>query len=315
MISWNRKIFIAAACLSVLPGLAAAQTISFEQAANVTGAGGIEFGVDFDYAHDTLQNQGVGTTFSQTALELPVYVRAGISALEAQLTVPYADVRNNYNTFPQDHTNNGWENLSLMIKSNFIQLPFFNLAVGLNTFFPTGNVSNDFNQGLDLTPFLAADVDFPMLRLHANLGYLYSGQYNATTDPVTRQTIAETTIKPGDATTWALGLELPVGPVISLNAELQGVKYGPAQFNGSDLESSPGTTLSFFPGIQFLALPFKAHLGLELPLERREDRPEFLSRPDWRVLGGVSLQFSMGGPNPNSATNNSSNNESNNASH
>jgi len=79
--------------------------------------------------------------------------------------------------------------------------------------------------------------------------------------------------------------------------------YGPAQFNGSDLESSPGTTLSFIPGIQFLALPFKANLGLELPLERRSDRPEILSRPDWRVLGGVSLQFSMGGPNPNSEVN------------
>jgi hypothetical protein len=303
MTSWLHKIFMAAACISLLSASAAAETLSFEQAANVTGQGGIEFGVDFNYAYETLQNQGVGPTFNQTYLNLPVFVRVGVSALEAQLTVPYADVRNNYNTYPQDRTNNGWENLGLMLKSNFIQTPFFNLAVGVNSFFPTGNVSNDSNKGLDLTPFLAMDLDFPMLRVHGNLGYLFSGQYDVTTDPVTHQAISETTIRPGDATLWALGLEFQVLPLLSLNAELLGTKYGPAQFNGSDLESSPGTTLSFIPGIQFLALPFKANLGLELPLERRSDRPEILSRPDWRVLGGVSLQFSMGGPNPNSEVN------------
>jgi hypothetical protein len=301
---WNRKVWIMAACLSVLSGIVAAEPISFEQAANVTGKCGLEFGVNFDYSVASLDNQGLGTTFNQTYLELPVYIRAGISAIEAQLTVPFASVRNNYNSLTEDQTFTGLENIGLMVKSNFIQSPFFNLAVGFNTLFPTGDVSRNLGEGLNFTPFAAADIDLRILRLHGNLGYQFSGQYNVTTDPVTHQNISETQVKPGNATYWALGLELPMGEILSLNGELLGTKYGPAQFNGSDLESSPGTTVSFIPGIRLMSLPFKAMLGLELPLERRSDRPVALPRGDWRLIGGVSLQFSLGGPNPNSETNN-----------
>jgi hypothetical protein len=307
MIKWNRKIWMVAAFVSILPSIAAAQPISFEQAANVTGKCGVEIGVNYDYAYTSIQEQGVGTTFNQTYLSLPVFVRAGISAIEAQLTVPYGSVKNNYDSYAQDQTFTGLENIGFMVKSNFIQLPFFNFALGLNTLFPTGDVSHYLGEGLNLTPFIAADIDLRILRLHGNLGYQFSGQYNVTSDPVTHQNVTETQLKPGNAAYWALGLELPVGDVISLNAELLGTKYGPEQFNGSDLASSPGTTVSFIPGIQLVVLPFKAHLGLELPMENRSDRPVVLPRADWRILGGVSLQFSIGGPNPNMETNNATN--------
>ncbi|NTV52528.1 MAG: hypothetical protein HGA76_05900 [Candidatus Firestonebacteria bacterium] len=298
-----RKALLSAICLCIWSGFAGAEPLAFEQAANVTGKGGVEIGANFDYAYTRLENPGIGSTFNQTYLDIPVFIRLGISALEAQVTVPYGMVRNNYNALIQDQNSTGWENTEFLLKSNFIQLPFFNFAIGLNTLFPTGYVSHDLDNGLNLTPFVAADIDLIMVRLHGNLGYQFSGQHNTTTDPVTHQNISETTFRPGNATYWALGLEFPLGSdLVSFNAELLGTKYGPAQFNGSDLESSPGTTLSFVPGFQFLALPFKAKLGLELPLERRSDRPEVLPRGDWRVLGGVSLQFSMGGPNPKNET-------------
>lgn len=306
MTHWKLKTLVLAACLSVFPNWAAAEPISFEQAANVTGEGGVEVGANFDYSHSSFENEGVGETFKQNYLSLPLYIRAGISAIEAQMTVPYSSLRNNYNASAEEQTFAGLESIGFMVKSNFIQLQVVNLALGLNTYFPTGDISRYLGRGLDFTPFLAADIDLRIIRAHANLGYQFSGQYNVTTDPITHQDVAETQIKPGNATYWALGLELPAGTIISLIAELSGTNYGPAQFDGSDLASSPGTTISFIPGLRLQALPFKAKLGLELPLERRSDRPVLLPRADWRVIGGVSLQFSLGGPNPNSATNNPS---------
>jgi len=275
-----------------LSGVAAAEPISFEQAANVTGKGGIEIGADFNYSARSLERQGLGTTFNQTLWDVPVFVRAGISGLEGKVTLPFGSIRDNYNAFGvTDRAFSGLENIGLMAKLNFLQLDLLNAAVGLDTLFPTTDAQRYLHTGQNFTPFAAVDVDLKAIKVHGNLGYQYTGKYTTDTDPITGQTTSTLDVTPGNVTKWALGVELPVSEVFSLDAEFLGAKYGPIQFNGSDISNGPGTTKSFVPGIRFTALPLKAKLGLELPLESKSERPAIVPRGDWRVLGGVSLEF------------------------
>jgi hypothetical protein len=90
-----------------------------------------------------------------------------------------------------------------------------------------------------------------------------------------------------------VGLEIPAGDLLSLHAELVGDNYGAATYDGTLLDNSGGRTMSLVPGIRLHAGPFKAKIAYEIPLEKKEDRPIYAPTADWRILAGVSLQFSL----------------------
>jgi len=216
-------------CAAVLglAGLAGAEPITFEQAANVTGLTGIEAGFDFDYSY-TKFTLGDIEVSDATVSSLPVFVRVGIPVLEAKLTVPYG-VANTIKDMATNEEQNysGIQDVGVMLKTGILSLPMFSLGFGIDTTFPTGDPTKYLGKGLDLNPFLAAGIDVGLFKLNANVGFEYRGEF--TLKPVIDAsgiTIRpETTVNPGDAFNYALGLEIPTGDVFSLHAELLGAGY------------------------------------------------------------------------------------------
>lgn len=288
------------ASLVALPGIAGAEPISFEQAANVTGLAGIEVGADFDYSYAKFTQEGV-TLNEQTATDIPVFVRAGLPILEAKLTVPYGNVKNNV-TAAQEQNYSGIRNVGLMVKTGLLTLPMFSLGLGLDTSFPTGDPKKYLGEGLDLNPFLAAGVDLSLIKLNANLGFQYRGEFTVSSDVDANGVTIRPAykVKPGDAFKYAVGVEIPAGPVFSLLAELQGAGYSEAKQTpdgGSAIAvpNSVGSTMTLVPGIRAHAGPVKAKLGVEIPITKSEAfrLSQNASTADWRVIGGLSLQFSL----------------------
>jgi hypothetical protein len=295
------KRLAAALCVAglSLSGWAWAEPIAFEQAANVTGLAGIEVGADFDYAYTDFQKTGFAEN-KQTMNDVPVFVRVGLPILEAKVTVPYGSAKNtvqdNLGKTSQDQNYSGLENVGLMVKTA-LSLPVLSLGGGVNANFPTGDPNKYLGEGLDLQPFVAAGIDAMVIKINANAAFKYRGDYNfavtsldANGQPVVSQGV---TLKPGNDVSYAVGLEIPAGDLISLHAELLGDSYSAATLGGNTLDNSGGRTLTLVPGIRLHAGPFKAKIAYEIPLEKKEDRPEYAPAADWRILAGVSLQFSL----------------------
>ncbi len=280
--------------LGLAPTWAGAEPIAFEQAANVTGMGGFEVGAEVDYAYEKIEEQGLGATIEQTLLDIPVFLRVGIPILEAKLTIPYGSVESDIQNVRNENFS-GIKDIGLQLKTGLLSLPNFAAALGLATGFPTGDPMKYLGEGLDLFPFAAVDMDLVFLKLHGNIGYEYRGEYAVDVDPATGAVSQGLKVKPGDATHYALGVEIPAGETFSLHAELLGSSYGGVKIGGNPLADSAGSTLSVLPGVRAKAGPLKAKLGVEIPLTRQEDRPAlgYAPRSDWRILGGVSLQFSL----------------------
>jgi hypothetical protein len=282
-----------------LSGLAAAEPIAFEQAANVTGLAGIEVGADADYAYTKVEKEGLPTT-EQAMTNIPVFVRIGLPILEAKVTVPYGSAKNtiqeNQGNPAQDQNYSGLENVGLMVKTS-LSLPVLSLGAGVDANFPTGDPKKYLGEGLDLQPFVAAGIDAMILKINANVGFTYRGDYSFTFTGIDAngnpQVDQGVKIKPGNDVRYAVGLEIPAGDVLSLHAELLGDSYGNSSMDGNAIDGSAGRTLSFVPGLRVHAGPFKAKLAYEIPLEKKDDRPQYAPVADWRILAGVSLQFSL----------------------
>jgi hypothetical protein len=284
-----KRTLLVLAALAALPLAAHAEPIAFEQAANVTGLAGIEVGANVDYAYEKVEQNGV-TLNETTLMDVPVFVRAGIPILEGKLTLPFGTVKSNVpNVQAQDFS--GIRDLGVMVKSALLTLPVFSFALGVDTTFPTGDPLKYLGEGLNLDPFAAADIDLLLLKLHANLGFRYRAEYSveSTSGGVTQSV----KLNPGDAMHFALGLEIPAGEMFSLHAELLGANYGEATSGGIPIPDSAGTLLSVVPGVRLKAGPLKAKLGVQIPIEAKDSRPSYAPTADWRVLGGVSLQFSL----------------------
>ncbi|MEW6517425.1 MAG: hypothetical protein AB1439_11040 [candidate division FCPU426 bacterium] len=284
------------ACL-FMPLLAGAEPISFEQAANVTGMAGIEVGADVDYAYTKVESGGV-TASEQTLTDIPVFVRAGIPILEAKLTLPYGTVKESVG----NESFSGIKDIDVMLKTGLLTLPVFSFALGLDTTLPTGDPAKLLGEGLNLDPFVAVGVDAGVLKVHANLGYRYRAEYEIKIDTVTIDPVSGlpvitgdqgVKIKPGDAIHFAVGVEVPAGDMFSLHAELLAANYAEAKEAGAAVSGSSGTLLSVVPGVRMHAGPLKAKLGVEIPLSSKDDWPAYAPVADWRVLGGLSLQFSL----------------------
>jgi hypothetical protein len=291
-LSWAGTILL----VTGLVATAGAEPISFEQAANVTGLAGIQIGVDADYSYEKIEAGGntMMSALENSVMDLPIFIRFGLPILEAKLTVPYGSVKNNADA-AKNQNYSGFRNIGLGLKTGLLALPVFNLAVGLNTRFPTGDPGHYiYGEGLDLNPFLAADLNVVVFKLHANVGYEYRGKYNTSFNPLTEDSSQSYTVKPGDATHYALGLEIPTGDLFTLICELNGTKYGAVQIENTTLpDTGAGMTLHVIPGIQLQKGFFRAHVGLSLPLEKQSERPELAPRDDWRILAGASLVFGL----------------------
>ncbi len=285
----KRWLWIAGLAVAALPVLSAAEPIAFEQAANVTGLAGIEAGLNVDYAYEKVEQGGV-TLSEQTLLDVPVFVRVGIPVLEGKLTIPYGTLKSSVPGLAQQDFS-GLKDLGIMLKSCLLPTPIFSLALGVDTTFPTGDPMKYLGEGFNFDPFVAADVDVVLLKLHANLGYRYRAEYSV---EVTAGGVTNSVkVKPGDAMHYALGVEIPAGDMFSLHAELLGAGYGQVTESGIALPDSAGSVLSVVPGVRLKAGPLKAKLGVQIPLEAKDSRPLFAPTADWRVLGGLSVQFSL----------------------
>ena len=280
-------------------GLAVAEPIAFEQAANVTGLAGIEVGADANYAYTKVEKEGLPTT-EQALMDVPVFVRVGLPILEAKVTVPYgtakSTVQENAGVPAQDQNYSGLKNVGLMVKTS-LSLPVVSLGIGLDATLPTGEPKKYLGEGLDVMPFVAAGIDAMVLKINANAGFQYRGDYSFSItgvdgagNPIIDQGVK---IKPGNDVHYAVGLEIPAGDVLSLHAELLGDSYGNATMDGNVIDGSAGRTLAFAPGLRLHAGPFKAKVAYEIPLEKKADRPQYAPAADWRILAGVSLQFSL----------------------
>lgn len=276
----------------LLPMVAGAEPIAFEQAANVTGMAGIEVGANVDYAYTKVESGGV-TLSEQTLMDVPVFVRVGIPILEGLLTLPYGTVKNSVT----DESFSGVKDVGLMLKTGLLTLPMFSFALGLDTTLPTGDPLKLLGEGLNLNPFAAAGIDAGLLKLHANVGFRYRAEYaidlvgvDSYGNPVIDSGVK---LKPGDAVNFAVGVEIPAGDMISLHAELVGANYGEVKLDGTAIPDSAGMTLSVVPGVRLHTGPLKVKLGAQIPLENKDKRPAYAPTSDWRVLGGLSLQFSL----------------------
>jgi hypothetical protein len=269
--------------------VAGAEPIAFEQAANVTGLAGIEAGVDVDYSYTKVESGGI-TLSENTLMDVPVFVRAGFPFLEAKLTIPYSSAKIVATGGGSTESFSGLGDIGLMLKSNLLPLPVVSMTLGLETTFATGDPAKMLGEGQDFYPFVAADVDLSLLKLHANLGYQIRGEYEIEIGAGGPTPTMK--INPGDAFKYALGLDMPVG-MFSLNLELLGAGYASATADGVTVDDSAGNTMSIVPGARLYLGPFKAKLGVEIPLQAKDALPEFAPTADWRVLAGASLQFSL----------------------
>jgi hypothetical protein len=279
-----------------IPVLVQAEPISFDQAANVTGMTGIELGAEFDYSYEKIEEQGAAAVES-TVNDIPIFLRLGFPVLEAKITVPYGSVKSNVQA-AQDENYSGMKDIGVGIKTGLLGLPIFNVALGVNMNFPTGEVEQYLGEGFNFYPYLAADLDIMIAILHANVGWEYRGEYDKNTqvgldannDPV----YEPVKLNPGDATHWRLGAEVPTGgDVFTIHAELLGSTYGEVTSAGDAVQNSKGQTMTFIPGISLKKGYFKAKIGYAIPLEVQEDRPTAAERFDWRIIGGVSLCFAF----------------------
>jgi len=59
--------------------------------------------------------------------------------------------------------------------------------------------------------------------------------------------------------------------------------------------NSIGSTMILVPGVRAHAGPFKAKLGVEIPVTKNENYnfQKNGDQTDWRVIAGASLQFSL----------------------
>jgi hypothetical protein len=292
-----RKLGIAlvGALLMGLPLAGYSEPISFEQAANVTGLAGIQVGFDFDYSYEKIQEEGLQTAIESKLTEIPIFVRVGLPILEIKLSTPYGDLQNNVKSAgAQDFS--GIKDIGLGLKTPLLPLPFFTLAVGLQTNFPTADpIYYIFGDGLAIDPYLAADVDLMMFKLHANIGYEYRAGYEINADLYNQNVTGDVTLDPGDAIHFALGAEIPATSLFYLNLELIGTQYGVSKLGSLEVPDSAGRTMSLVPGIRLQKGIFKAKFGVAIPLEEKTDRPAFgfAPRSDWKIIAGASLLFGL----------------------
>jgi len=286
-----RKLIFLSTALLALPVLAGAETISFEQAANVTGLAGVEVGLDLDYSYEKVVSGGVELS-ENTLLDVPVFVRAGFPFLEGKLTIPYSSAKTAATAAAGGATESfsGLGDVGLMLKSNLLPLGPFSGTVGVEATFATGDPAKMLGEGQDFFPFVAADLDLALLKLHANLGYQVRGTYEV--EVGAGGPTSKVKLDPGDAFKYGLGLDLPVG-MFSLNLELLGAGYAATTADGVTIDDSAGSTMSLVPGARLNMGPFKAKLGVEIPLANKDNWPQYAPTSDWRVLAGVSLQFSL----------------------
>lgn len=284
-----------------MPVLAGAEPIAFEQAANVTGLAGVEVGVDFDYSSTKLMAGDVALSESQVS-DLPVFVRAGIPVLEARVTVPYGVANTIKDSITNEEANySGIRDVGLMLKTGLLSLPVFSVAFGLDTTFPTGDPTKYLGKGLDLNPFLAAGINAGLVKINANVGFEYRGEFTVKPEiDASGVTLRpEYKVNPGDAFTYAVGVEVPAGDVFSLHAELLGAGYSEMKRTQDGTEvavpNSIGSTMTLVPGIRAHAGPFKAKVGVEIPVTKNEDfkLTQNSDQADLRVIAGASLQFSL----------------------
>ncbi len=289
------SIALVGALLMGLPLVGYSEPISFEQAANVTGLAGIQVGFDFDYSYEKIQEEGVQTAIESKLTEIPIFVRIGLPILEIKLSTPYGDMQNNIDTVGVKDFS-GIKNIGLGLKTPLLPLPIFTLAVGLQTNFPTADpVYYIFGDGLAIDPYLAADLDLMLLKLHANVGYQYRAGYQINADLYNQTVTGDVTLDPGDAIHFALGAEIPATSLFFINLELLGTQYGVSKLDGLDVTESAGRTFSIVPGIRLQKGIFKAKFGVVIPLEPKADRPEFgyAPRSDWKIIAGASLLFGL----------------------
>ncbi len=283
-----------------LAPLAWAEPIAFEQASNVCGLAGVEVGANMDYSYQKVEKEGLPKT-ENTLMDVPVFVRVGLPIMEAKVSMPYGTVKNKVtqaqNGDSESKDFSGVKNVGIMLKSA-LTLPVVSVGGGLDMTVPTGDPKKYLSEGLDVMPFVAAGVDAMVVKFNANVGFKYRGDYKVEGikyDANTGQTTIDQGIKvkPGNATHYAVGLEVPAGDMLSLHAELVGDNYGAAAYDGNVLDGSGGRTMSVVPGIRLHAGPLKAKIAYSIPVEKKEDRPSYAPTADWRILAGLSLQFSL----------------------
>lgn len=300
-----KRCILLSAALLALTASAYAEPITFEQAANVTGLGGVEVGFNVDYSYTKFPDIA-GITSDQSLMDVPVFVRVGIPVLEAKLTAPYGSVKSTAKDVAtsgnvSEETFNGFRNIGLMVKTGLLNLSLFSLGLGVDTRFPNTDALQYVQEGLMLNPFVAAGVDLSVLKLHANVGFQYRGQFTIKPklDDAGLTLVPGYDVKPGDAFTFALAAEVPMGEVFSLLAELKGAGYSEAKVTESGttvaVPNSIGSSMTVVPGIRAHAGPLKAKVGVEIPVTKNEDlklTPNG-TQADWRVIAGASLQFSL----------------------
>jgi hypothetical protein len=281
-----------AALISLIPSLALAETIMFEQAQPVTGLAGIEVGAYYDYSYTKLEDGSL--TSETTVSDIPLFVRIGLAFLEAKLEFPYSNVESVQKAGGVDLSNiqgTGLSDVKCMLKIPLLPLPIVFLSGGLNFVIPAGDPSKLLSAGTDITPFLAADFDLALLKLHGNLGYAFRGKYTPDYGG------GKTEITPGNAFLYGLGAELPLGDLLSLNAEIIGTQTGTVTQDGVTVDGSSGSAAMFYPGARLKAGPFKAKIALGIPLSQFSlTSAQFVpagSAADWRVVVGASLQFGL----------------------
>ncbi len=275
-----RSVLAVLVILSAWPARVGAEPLAFEQAANVTGAAGIEVDVNASY-------YGEADWYS---VELPLSIRAGMPYLEGEVTVPFH--------FQTEAEHSGMADLGVMLKSAFLALPGFTLAAGLDSSLPTGEKDKYLRGGLQLDPFLAADINAQVMIIHANFGYRYYGEYPYGNMQVTVEdsagniiAVEDFKVKPGDVLHLALGAELPVGDVVSLHTDLLAARIQDYSFMGRVVTNSAETIFTLAAGVRVHTGPFKALLGVEVPLQ--DESSYYGSYHDWRLLAGVGVLFGL----------------------
>lgn len=290
----KKSMGLLAVVLMSLPMIGQAEPISFEQAANVTGMTGIQIGFDYECSYEKFEQDGV-QTIENNLTNIPIFVRFGFPVLEIKLSTPYGDLKDNIDS-AEDKDFSGIRNIGLGLKTPLLPLPVFTLATGLNTSFPTADPQYYiFGEGLKLEPFLAADLDIMIMKLHANIAYEYRSGYKVDIDPFNLGASGELTLEPGDAIKFAFGAEISTGTLFHLHLELIGTQYGTIKFDGSEIPDSAGRTMSLVPGIRLQKGPFKAKFGVVIPVDEKDDRPKFgyAPRSDWKIITGASLLFGL----------------------
>jgi hypothetical protein len=282
-----RKVLLSCALILAQAGLLMAEPLVLEQAGNVLKPKTLEVGSsDISYqADETKLTDDAGTvvtTVKRTSFVIPVTARyAFTSKIEGLLMLPYNMVGSKSEPAGGSSTSDSEAGLgdpTLLGKCSFAYKGW-DLAAAAAFAIPMGKESEDFpdnfRQGFNVKPLVAARKGFGKVVMNGNLSYNMAGEYTDAND-VKR--------KPGDVLSLGLGGEF-VCPKTGINwiGEFIYGSLSDSAIDGVTQSGSSGSRMDLVLGGRYNTGNWKTKLGLDLSLGEEKYR-EY----DYKIIAGVT---------------------------